>query len=687
MRIGNVKSHRELRGHRNKNRAGQNKMPLPCKDGERHEAAMSWIGRLLAKGTRQEDILYLLGKWNETNLDKWPDSKLLELVDGITKSDERNHPDRYQDAPWSACSIPVGYRLSHLGVCTVGDGKQDEKMLAGPGWVSARTRDPKNNEWGIFVEWIDDDKIHHEIAVPSQRLHEANGSLVPELAPSGLYVVPGFERTLIRYLGRYRPTKRLTSVSRLGWLDTSDEQLAYMFPTGVQQRESAERYVFQPERHSPTAHSIRTQGTLEEWQKYVVTKLKGNPLLLFGACIGFVGPLLKAAQIESGGFHFYGASSRGKTTIAQIAASVIGSGADPAEAPDRSYIQRWNTTLNGLEGLAAAHNDGVLILDELQTCGARDFRQVIYNLSGGHGKVAMTANRTLRPPREWRLVFLSTGEISTEQKIDEEKHQVSSGQRLRMLDIPIHGGIIQETAGQPPDEFVTDLKLACTKYFGNAGLRFVRGLIQRYETSANLQSKVKQDLEAVIATIPSRGLEPEARRAQKRFALVQVAGELAATLGILPIQEAEIADAVRTARNAWIDGLGHLSEAIRGMEALTDFLLRFRGRFQNANIDDEGGFIQESFGYIDLKENVFLLNRTAFQQAIRQCDPREVCRELNRRKLLVTNEPDRYTYKKQIPQLNSRPRLYAVRFALLEADLREAWDAGDSGALTVDTGT
>ena len=93
---------------------------------------------------------------------------------------------------------------------------------------------------------------------------------------------------------------------------------------------------------------------------------------------------------------------------------------------------------------------------------------------------------------------------------------------------------------------------------------------------------------------------------------------MAATLGILPIPKAEIADAVRAARNAWIDGLGHLSEAIRGMEALADFLLRFRGRFQNANIDDEGGFIHESFGYIDLKENVFLLDRTAFQQAIRQ---------------------------------------------------------------------
>ena len=51
-----------------------------------------------------------------------------------------------------------------------------------------------------------------------------------------------------------------------------------------------------------------------------------------------------------------------------------------------------------------------------------------------------------------------------------------------MLDIPIHGGIIQETAGQRPDEFVTGLKSACTNYFGNAGVHFERGLIQRYES-------------------------------------------------------------------------------------------------------------------------------------------------------------------------------------------------------------
>ena len=534
MRIGAVKSHRELRGYGRKGGARQGNMPPPCKDGQRHEVAMQWIGRLLAKGTPADEILYLLKQWNSTNIDKWPESKLVELLEGICRTDKRNHPDRYQERPWRDCRTPSGFRLSKNGVHAVSDGKPD-RMVAGPVWVSARTRSSQNNEWGIYVEWIDDDDNTHELGVPAQRLHEPGGQLVSELASCGLYVVPGLEKTLVQYLGRFRPSGRLTSVSRLGWLETADDRLAYMMPAGVVTRDDVDRFVFQPERNSPSAHSIRTQGSLAEWQQHVAGKLHGNPLLIFGACIGFSGPLLKAGQLESGGFHFYGASSRGKTTIAQIAASVMGCGADPAESPAHTYIQRWNTTLNGLEGLAAAHNDGLLVLDELQTCGAQDFRKVIYNLSGGHGKVAMNANRTLRPPREWRLIFLSTGEISIEQKIDEERHQISPGQRLRLIDIPIQGGIILDSHDLPAGEFVTRLKSACARYFGNAGSEFVKGLVNRYSTVSDLQSQVGKDLDRVLSTFSSRGLEPAAVRAQKRFALIQISGEIAVKLGILPL--------------------------------------------------------------------------------------------------------------------------------------------------------
>ena len=444
--LGKIKFHRELRTQRGDafgfGRAGGG-MPPRCADGVRHEKALPWIGRLLAKGYDREEVVYCLRKWNASNVDKWSEEKLLSLIDGMIKTDQRNHPERHVDAPWNGCDVPAGFCLTNHGVFSSTDGTRDGKLVAGPVWVSARTRGPDGKDWGLLVEWLDNDQTHQRVAVPAQRLHELGGTLVPELAAAGLYVVPGLERSLIQYLGRYQPEKRLTSVARLGWLDAMGAEMAYMLPAGVQDQEGAGAFVFQPERYSPTTSTIRTQASLKDWQDHVVAKVRGNPFLIFGACVGFAGPLLKPARMESGGFHIYGASSRGKTTIGQVAASVMGCGADPAESPGRSYIQRWNTTLNGLEGLAAAHNDGLLVLDELQTCAARDLRMVIYNLSGGHGKVAMNASRTLRPPREWRLIFLSTGEISVEQKIEEEKHQVSPGQRLRMLDIPIGEGIIE----------------------------------------------------------------------------------------------------------------------------------------------------------------------------------------------------------------------------------------------------
>jgi uncharacterized protein (DUF927 family) len=102
-----------------------------------------------------------------------------------------------------------------------------------------------------------------------------------------------------------------------------------------------------------------------------------------------------------------------------VGASVWGCGADPADAPEAAFIRKWNSTANALEGLAAAHTDGVMILDELQSCAAKDFGSVIYNLFGGQGKSAMDASRNLKKQRAWRILSLSTGEISSKQKIEE----------------------------------------------------------------------------------------------------------------------------------------------------------------------------------------------------------------------------------------------------------------------------
>lgn len=74
--------------------------------------------------------------------------------------------------------------------------------------------------------------------------------------------------------------------------------------------------------------------------------------------------------MESGGFHFRGSSSSGKTTALHLAASVFGQ-------PSR-YIRLWRTTANGLEGLAALHNDSLLILDELSQADPKEAGEAAY---------------------------------------------------------------------------------------------------------------------------------------------------------------------------------------------------------------------------------------------------------------------------------------------------------------------
>ncbi len=87
----------------------------------------------------------------------------------------------------------------------------------------------------------------------------------------------------------------------------------------------------------------RTQGTLIEWQIHVAKHCVGNSRLILAVSSAFAAMLLHHAGMESGGLHFVGESSIGKTTALRIAASVYG-------APD--YLHRWRATTNGIEALA-----------------------------------------------------------------------------------------------------------------------------------------------------------------------------------------------------------------------------------------------------------------------------------------------------------------------------------------------
>lgn len=133
------------------------------------------------------------------------------------------------------------------------------------------------------------------------------------------------------------------------------------------------------------------KGSLKEWQEQAARYAENNSRLCLALGLSLAAPFLALLNEEGGGFHLAGDSSKGKTTAARLALSVWG---DPETTKGN-----WDTTPLGLQNLALARNDGLLVLDEIgQSADPRKSRKWFIALSTAcqkhrAQKMAATAGR------------------------------------------------------------------------------------------------------------------------------------------------------------------------------------------------------------------------------------------------------------------------------------------------------
>ena len=575
-------------------------------------------------------------------------------------------------APWAEITefIPEGFSLGHDGVYL---DKQNPVLISGPCWISAFTRSKDGRDWGIVVHWIDHDGRQQSAAFPKQFLIDRGVPLANELMARGLRIIPGKQSMLMQYLGMFElPAElRLQSVIQLGWLDCAeDESPVFVLPEKTFGLGMQDTVIFQPEEHSPTAATLHQRGTLEQWRSFVASKCEGHPFMVFGLCTAFGGPVLKLFGEDCGGFHFYGASSKGKTTTLQVAASVWGCGADPATSSN-SLISRWNTTGNALEATASAHNDGLLCLDEMGTCDQRNFGKVIYDLMGGTGKRRLTKSAALQPTRSWRILVLSTGEISVKQKIEEEGALAAkTGQLIRLVDIPIEDGVLNDLDTVSAQALISDLKRNAGRYYGTAGPAFIDAVIRQGGDLREIKQRVQDLAESIENSILRLGtLETHQRRVLRRMAMVGAAGILAVRAGILPFREEEILASVQYVAKCWLGEASNLPTSTLGMLQLRDFIAANESRFRPAGDSDKT--VRDVVGYIthaaDNGRRLFLMTRAGLAEACKGYDLRLVLRELKRRGYLYLQEVSKMTSKHTIDGAG-RQSLYGIRESFMDFD-------------------
>ena len=419
------------------------------------------------------------------------------------------------------CPMPDGFFMVAEGrraglykVESTADGDAKETRLGPPLFVRGMTRDADGNEWGLMLEWHDLDGRLHRWAMPMELLNRQGGEWFGTLLSGGWFGVPGTRAKLATFLSSVRPRRRIRCVPRVGWHES-----AYVLPDAVFGSTGNESVVLQSAYHTGL---YGTAGTLEGWRE-IGELCVGNVRLSFALCVAFAGPLLSLVGMEGGGFSFEGGSSSGKTTALQVAASVWGG---PA------HVKSWRVTDNALEGVAALHNDGLLILDEVGQVNARVLGEAAYMLANGAGKSRSGRDGSLRRSHVWRLLFLSSGELGLADKLAENGMKSRGGQEVRFVGLPVDKAMLTELHGLPSAGAVVNrLKELSEQHYGHAGRAFLHYLIREMPT---LMEQLRPTLDSLVDRFCPAEADGQVRRVAQRFALCAVAGEVARQAAILP---------------------------------------------------------------------------------------------------------------------------------------------------------
>jgi len=555
------------------------------------------------------------------------------------------------------------------------DGSFRSIRLSDPLNVPALARDEEGGGWAPVLEFRDRDGQRRQEIIPFRQFLGDGTDGVKTLADCGLAIEPGRDALdgLKQFIASARPEKRGRLMDATGWHGG-----AYLLPDG-QIGDAAETLIYRGSKRALGVFAAR--GKLTDWQAQIAAPAVGNARLLFTLSAAFVGPLLKPCDGASTAFHWTGDSSLGKSGSLHAAGSVWGA---PA-----GTVHSWRSTDNSLEYVAAQHNDGLLILDELKEVDPKQAGAIAYMLSNAKGKNRAHHAGGLREAITWRIAMLSSGELGLADHLASAGQKTHAGQTVRFIELPADAGaglgMWTELHHLPDGRSFTDhLKTAAARHYGTAGRAFVQAL------AANLP-----DVPALVRKLETRFFEShvpgdaggQVKRVAGAFALVAAAGELAAEWQVCPWPQRSAFDAAGEIFREWLKGrptAGNLEEAqilahvVGVMERNWQARFIDWGRVSEANADlsrmaavpDALGFRKKASEWNeDNQAFLFYVTRARFAEefgAKGGFKPKRVAAVL-RAKGILRCDADAATLKETLP--NGDPRSYCIIG-------RKLWEAG-----------
>ena len=480
-----------------------------------------------------------------------------------------------------------------------------QQWVCSPLHVEAVTLDGQDNNFGRLLRFKNTVGRWRTWAMPMDLLRGQGDEMRGELLSQGVEINPAGKNLLSQYLQERPPTKRMRCATQVGWCGDS-----FVLPDVVI-GPSRDEVIFQASERAHGGYVVG--GTMEGWRSEIAARAVGNPVLTLAISCAFAGPLLSRCHAEGGGIHFVGDSSIGKTGNLFAAASVWG---------NKEFHRSWKATANGMEGMAALHNDNLLALDEISECDPREVGAIIYSLGNGMGKQRATRTGGARSITKWLCFVLSTGERSIETLMSEGGHRVKAGQSVRLLNVPIQRPYgcwdnLHDLANGT--RFTDAIKTSAATHYGHAGRAFLERLTQDRRDFAEALERIKN----LLAFSPDDA-EGQDKRAATRFALIALAGELATEYGVTGWVEGEATAAAIEAYKLWRAHRGKGNDERRQiLECVASFIERHGdSRFSNLTAP-ENTIIRDRAGWwtdTGQDERTYLFTNDGLREALKGFD-------------------------------------------------------------------
>ena len=341
-------------------------------------------------------------------------------------------------------------------------------------------------------------------------------ALVRELGSYGIPVIEADHKLVERYLAAYHMTNhqalrdaRTLIARHLGWQDDGAFVTADGTPRPVEPEHTEQR---------PALAAHKPAGSLTGWQE-ACARIESYPVPRIVLAAAFASVLLRILGVSSFTVDISGRSTRGKTTAAQVAASVW---FDPDS--NQRGMSTWKSGIIMIEKRLNLVRGLPVVLDETRVVKSADIvDQILYQVPMNQGAARGGGWASQLP---WHTIVISTGE---QPALSFTSHEGAAARVLSLRRAPFGLGGAQ--SGEDA-KAVTEI---VTEHHGTAGPAFVAKLADTLAEDDGPARLRKRHQELIDRHKAAMGTDIARRRAPLTAAL-HLGAILAHEYGIVPLE-------------------------------------------------------------------------------------------------------------------------------------------------------